>query len=167
MVNLHKKILIIGDAGRGKSTLSSRLSEKLKIPHCSTDDYFYEVKFTKKRDRQEAYDLILKFFNGDKWIVEGTTRYLLKPGMEMADTIIYLRHKSLFCQAIVLFKRWWNGKDDTLFNIFGIVKHSFAKKYRLGDQRGKKTYAEMIEPYKDKAVVLSSFSEIDEFVERL
>jgi len=41
-----KKIIIIGDAGRGKSTLASKLSKKLNTPHYSTDDYFYEVKFS-------------------------------------------------------------------------------------------------------------------------
>ena len=41
------KIIIIGDAGRGKTTLASNLSKKLGIKHYSTDDFFYEIKFTK------------------------------------------------------------------------------------------------------------------------
>jgi len=35
-----KKIIIIGDAGRGKSTLASKLSKKLNISYYSTDDFF-------------------------------------------------------------------------------------------------------------------------------
>ena len=51
--NLNR-ILIVGDAGRGKSTLASKISAKLGIPHHSTDHFYYEVKFTKIRDRQES-----------------------------------------------------------------------------------------------------------------
>jgi len=36
----YKKIIIIGDAGRGKSTLATKLAEKLGILHYSTDDSF-------------------------------------------------------------------------------------------------------------------------------
>ena len=61
----REKIIIIGDAGRGKSTLASKLSEKLNIPCYSTDDYFYEVKFTKPRDRQEALSQISNIYKQD------------------------------------------------------------------------------------------------------
>jgi adenylate kinase family enzyme len=75
--NLNK-IIITGDAGRGKSTLAAKISEKLGIPHYSTDNFFYETKFTKIRYKKESIDLISKIYDQDKWIVEGTTEHLLQ-----------------------------------------------------------------------------------------
>ncbi len=59
----------MGDSGRGKSTLAPRISEKLGIPYHSTDDYFYEVKFSKLRDRQKSIEGISKLFHEPRWIV--------------------------------------------------------------------------------------------------
>ena len=87
------KILIVGDAGRGKSTLASKISAKLGIPHHSTDDFFYEVKFTKVRNRKESVEKILKIYKNDKWIIEGTTRHLFEHGLDSADKIINLKYK--------------------------------------------------------------------------
>lgn len=159
-----KKVIIIGDAGRGKSTLASKLSEKLNISHYSTDDYFYEVKFTKPRDRQGALKLILEIYNQDKWIMEGTTVWLLDPGIKLSDTIIFLRYKNILSQWFVLLKRGLFTKNEDLKGTFALMKHVFYKRYGLGYKKGKMTHSEFVEPYKDKVVTLSSFKEIDNFL---
>ena len=60
------RIIITGDAGRGKSTLAGKLSEKCGITHHSTDDYFYEFKFFKPRDRVKALEEISKLYKYDR-----------------------------------------------------------------------------------------------------
>lgn len=158
-----KKIIIIGDAGRGKSTLASRLSEKLNIPHYSTDDYFYEIKFTKPRDRKEALDQISEIYKKDTWIMEGTTAWLLDQGMELCDTIIYLRHKNILSQWFILLKRGLSRENENLKGTFALMKHVFYKRYGLGYKKGKMTHSEFVAPHKHKVVILSSFKEIDNF----
>lgn len=165
MIN-HNKILITGDAGRGKSTLAEGLSKKLGIQRYSTDDYFYEIKFSKPRDRQEALREITKIFEQDKWIIEGTTAWLLEPGMKSADIIIYLHYKNIFSQWFNLIKRGFIKKDK-LKGTLALMKHVFYKRYGLGYKKGKMTHLEFIEPYKDKVVTLHSFKEIDGFVRGL
>ena len=108
------KILIVGDAGRGKSTLALNISKKLGIPHYSTDDFYYEVKFTKVRDRPESIAKISEIFKKEKWIVEGTTEYLLEPGLHSADKIIHLKYKNIPAQWLVLFKRYLKRENETL-----------------------------------------------------
>lgn len=161
-----RKIIITGDAGRGKSSLASKISEKLKIPDHSTDDYFYEIKFSKPRDRKEALEKISEIYKNDSWIVEGTTAWLLNPGMELTDTIIYLRYKNIFSQWFILFKRGLFRKDK-IKRTFALMKHVFYKRYGLGYKKGKMTHIEFVEPYKDKLIILSSFKEIDEFLNNL
>jgi len=162
-----KKIIIIGDAGRGKSTLASKLSKKLNTPHYSTDDYFYEVKFSKPRDRQESLTQISEIYKKEAWIVEGTTAWLLDPGMESADIVIYLQYKNIFSQWFILLKRGLKGDYEKLNETLALMKHVFYKRYRLGYKKGKITHKEFIEPHKHKVTTLSSFKKIDEFLKKL
>lgn len=164
------KILIVGDAGRGKSTLASKISAKLGIPHHSTDDFYYEVKFSKLRDRKESIEKIEEIFKNDKWIVEGTTRHLILPGLDSADIIIHLRYKNIPTQWLVLVKRYIKRKGKVIENIGGLyklMKHVLYKKYHLGYRKGKPTPTEIIDSHKHKVITLSSFKEIDEFINSL
>lgn len=161
------KIIIIGDAGRGKTTLASTISKKLNIPYHSTDDYFYEVKFTKRRDRQESIDQISKNYHSKKWIVEGTTRHLLEPGLESADLIVYLRYKNIFSQWFAIIKRHIIRKDESILQTLRLLKHVFYKRYNLSYKKGTTTHLQFIAPYKSKVVTLSSFKEINNFIDSL
>lgn len=161
------KILIVGDAGRGKSTLASKLSQKLGIPHYSTDDFYYEVKFTKVRDRPESITKISEIFKKEKWIVEGTTEYLLEPGLHSADIIIHLKYKNISAQWAVIFKRYFQRDNDTILGSLKLMRHVLYKKYGLGYRKGKRTPSILIEPRKHEVITLSSFKEINNFLNSL
>jgi len=47
------------------------------------------------------------------------------------------------------------------------MKHVLYKKHHLGHRKGKPTPIEIIEPYKHKVITLSSFKEIDKFIDSL
>ena len=162
-----KRILIVGDACRGKSTLASKISKKLGIPNYSTDDFFYEIKFTKRRDKEESIRDILKIYEKEEWVVEGTTKHLVEHGLDSADKIIYLRHKKIFIQWLLLLKRHFQRDGDTLSDLFGFMKHVLYKKYKLGHRKGRATPSEIIKPYQHKVVTLSSFKEIETFLNSL
>ena len=167
--NLNK-ILIVGDSCRGKSTLASKISTKLGIPHHSTDNFYYEIKFTKVRDRKESIALISKIFQQERWLIEGTTKHLIEPGLESADIIIHLRYKNILTQWLVLIKRYTNRRGEVIENIGGLyklMKHVLYKKYHLGYRKGKPTPTEIIEPHKHKVITLSSFKEINDFLNSL
>ncbi len=161
------KILIVGDAGRGKSTLASKISTKLGIPNYSTDDFYYEVKFTKVRDRPESIAKISEVFKKEKWIVEGTTEYLLEPGLHSADIIIHLKYKNIPTQWAIIFKRYFQRDNDTILGSLRLMRHVLYKKYGLGYRKGKRTPSMLIEPRKHEVVTLSSFKEINDFLNSL
>ncbi|MFA5936935.1 MAG: hypothetical protein WC822_03590 [Candidatus Paceibacterota bacterium] len=158
------RILIVGDAGRGKSTLASKISAKLGISHHSTDDFYYEIKFSKVRDRSESIEQIKKVFKNDKWIIEGTTKHLIEPGLHSADKIIHLRYKSIPVQWAILIKRYFQRENETIWGLYKLMKHVLYKKYHLGYRKGKPTPTEIIDSHKHKVITLSSFKEIDEFM---
>ncbi|HUC88674.1 MAG TPA: hypothetical protein VMR49_01440 [Candidatus Paceibacterota bacterium] len=161
------KILIVGDAGRGKSTLASKLSQKLGIQNYSTDDFYYEVKFSKIRNRQESIDQINQIYPEEKWIVEGTTEYLLEAGLDSADIIIHLKYKKILTQWMFLVKRYFQRDNDTISGVLHLMRHVLYKKYDLGYRKGKRTPSILIESHKHKVITLSSFKEIDEFINSL
>ena len=162
--NPPRKIIIMGDAGRGKTTLASHLSKKLDIQHHSTDDYFYEVKFSKERDRQESICGVSKLYYNQKWIVEGTTHHLLEPGLIYADTIIYLTHKNIAYQWTCLIKRHFQRDNEKISDLLQLMKHVLYKRYGLGYKKGKMTNSELIAPHQEKVIMLSSFKEINDFM---
>jgi hypothetical protein len=139
----------------------------LGIQNHSTDDFYYEVKFTKIRDRKESIDLISKIFQGERWLIEGTTKHLIEPGLHSADIIIHLRYKSIFTQWLALFKRYLERDNETLKGSLKLMKHVLYKKHHLGYRKGKQTPTEIIEPHKHKVITLSSFKEINNFLNSL
>lgn len=105
LLNNAHKVLIIGDSGRGKTTFAHNLSEKLKLPFYSTDDFFWKVKCTEPNNREESVNNITKVYSGNSWIMEGSSTHLFRPGIERADVIIILRFKNIFLQWWALIKR--------------------------------------------------------------
>lgn len=158
------KILIVGDACRGKSTLASKISAKLGISHYSTDDFYYEIKFTKVRNKQESIDMILKIYQEERWVIEGTTQHLVEHGLDTADIIINLKYKNIFTQWLALFKRYIERDNETLKGSFRLMKHVFYKRYKLGYRKGKLTPSELVNPHKNKVITFYSFKEIDDFI---
>ena len=155
------KILIIGDAGRGKTTFAKKLSKKLKIKYYSTDNYFWEKKFSKKRDREQSSFLLKKTLkNKNRWILEGTTTRLITPQMNNADTIIWLKHKFLTSQIIIILKRHKVRGGETKKELFKFMLYLIKIRFH---KRNKKIRG-LIENNKDKVIILNSFKKIDEFV---
>lgn len=159
-----KRILIVGDSGRGKSSLAKKLSEKIGIKHHSTDDYFWKIKFTLPHEKEESIKNISTIYRQISWIVEGSTRHLINEGLEKSDQIIHLVHSNLAHQFWVLFRRKLNRKEENWGNLFSLYKHLIRRRFKLAEQKGKTTLEDMLQPYFRKIVKLKSFKEIDEFV---
>ncbi len=162
-----KRILIVGDSGRGKSTLAVSLSKKLKIKYYSTDDFYWKIKFTIPNDKHVSIKNISKIYKQESWIVEGSTRSLIKEGIDKSDIIIHLVYPNLLSQFWYLFLRNLTRKNEKLINLLRLYRHLFYKRYKIGPQKDKVGLEEMLEPFKDKIVKLKSFGEINNFVDIL
>ena len=164
MSNMDKKIIIIGDAGRGKTTFAEKLSEILGIPKHSTDDFFWETRFSKARSVEESNEMARKCFEEDEWIVEGGSRRMLIMGMQKADRIFYLKHKSFLGLAWVVFKRGFGRNNETLKNTFDLIVYQFKKRNKIGKHKNIESFDEMIAPHEDKVMRLDSFKKINQYL---
>ncbi len=164
-----EKIIIIGESGRGKTSLVKEISSKLKIPYFSTDDFYWEIKYNKVRKKEIALDMIKKQYLKKVWVTERTTGWLIEPGLEKADVILFLNFKTIFHQWFSIIKRSLSKEkeNETLLSVINLLKHVFYKRYGLGYKKGVKQHKDIIEPYKDKIVDLSSFGDINNFLKSL
>ncbi len=152
------KILIIGDAGAGKSTLAKQLESQLEIPVYSTDDFLWVKKFSIKAEVNESVDKIKQVYGSNNWIVEGTTNYLVEPGFEPSDRIIYLGFTGIFSQWRALIKRHYIRRDESWKHTILLMRHVLYKRYKWGYKKNDPTILEMVKPFEHKLAVVQSRS---------
>ena len=113
MSKTPNRILIVGDAGRGKSTFGKKLSLKLNIPSYETDDFYWKTKFSEPAIKEESTKAISRVYAQEKWIMDGTTRHLIQEAFEKADRIYVLKFKSIIPQYYYLIKRTFGRKHES------------------------------------------------------
>jgi len=164
---MKKRILILGDSGRGKSTFAQKLSNKLGIPFYSTDDFYWKTKFTEQNNKQQSMENIGKIYEKDEWIVEGGTRHLTEKGMELADTIYLLEFNNILAQYYFLIRRSLNRKHERLIDLYKLLKHNTYKKYKKNYGNHFPKINEMLKPYENKVIHLCSLREINNYLDSI
>ena len=157
------KIAIMGYAGAGKTYLSNFLSEKYSAPVLHLDTVKYDLDW-KPVDDETALKTVSEFMAQDNWIIEGNYEKMLqKERLDTADQIILVLLPRLTCFYRAL-KRTKTRKSEGYKNDMNL----FFIRFVLFGCRTKKRnhhYANIIEKYKDKTVVLKSQKQIDMFME--
>ncbi len=157
---MYKRILIVGDAGRGKSTFAKKLSEKTGIPSYSTDDFYWKTKFTEPNNKQTSITDIQKIYEQDEWIVDGSTRHLIIGGLEKAHIIYFLEFTHIIPQYYFLIKRFFTRKFERFSDLWALLKHITYKRYKKGYGAHLPSLREILKPYADKVVRVTSLKQL-------
>ena len=165
--NTPQRVLIVGDAGRGKTTFAHRLSSALGIEAHSTDDFYWKIKFTEKQDPKVSLEAIENVYQNNSWIIEGTTTNLIRGGLEKADIIFLLEFGTILSQWWSILKRHLGRKEERLRDLVILLRHVFYTRYGIGYKRGTSTIRQLLHPYSAKVVPLSSYRDIDKCLESL
>jgi hypothetical protein len=99
-----KRVVIIGNAGGGKSKLARALGHVLKLPVHHMDS-LWETEDCERRSDQNINADISRIAVQPTWIIEGWMPFSGIPlALERADTIVYIKHR-LYIHVLWTFKR--------------------------------------------------------------
>jgi len=96
-----KRILIIGNGGAGKTTLSLKLQAILGLDVIHLDQHYWKPYWTEP-DKQEWTRIVGEFIEKESWIMDGNYGGTMDMRIEKADTIIYLNYPTIICLTRVI-----------------------------------------------------------------
>lgn len=172
---LHKKIMIIGCAGSGKTTLAFKLKEKLNLPLIHLDQYYWKPNWqrTNLDDFTQVHDELCR---QNTWIMEGPYIKLLATRIAHADVIIFLDIPRYLCLWRAIKRSIYNfgtvipgNPQDCQQRLFSFEFLKFLKWIWDFNQRYTPLIMEMLNIHKDSKniYILRSSKEVADFCKDL
>jgi len=105
-----KRILVIGNCGAGKTTLSRQLGEQLDLPVFHLDQLWWLPGWV--NETRENFDRKLaEILRRESWIIDGSYCRTLPERLKYADTVIFLDFPSTLCLRRIVKRIFrWHGK---------------------------------------------------------
>jgi adenylate kinase family enzyme len=89
MLNLPKKINVVGTSGTGKSTFSQKLAQRLNYPYIEMDKVFWEPNW--KQPTDETFFAKLKSaLDQETWVLDGNYSRSVPIKWEKVEMVIWL-----------------------------------------------------------------------------
>ena len=124
----HKRVVVLGLTGAGKTTFSRQLAFILGCKHIELDSLFWEANWA-----QATADIfrerVAESLSGDSWVVDGNYSKVRDLTWGKADTLIWLDYPLLLTLWRLLRRTWrrvvsnellWNGNRERW-------KHQFTR----------------------------------------
>lgn len=105
MQHKHRRILIVGSGGAGKSTLSRQLGQLWNIPIVHLDALFWQPGWNPS-PRPEFNEKVKGELEKPEWIIDGNYDSTIKLRAQYADLIIYLDFSNIVCLYRACKRAW-------------------------------------------------------------
>ena len=154
-----KRILIIGNAGSGKTTFAKVLAEKTNLPLIHLDKLFWCGEW-EHLSREEFDDVLQKELDKPEWIIDGNFSRTLPHRLEYADTVFYFDLPTITClwgSTVRVIKNYGKTRDDMGGNCpeyFDKQKASLYKAIFSFNRTHRKKYRKLLEEQNNKNVVI-------------
>jgi adenylate kinase family enzyme len=109
-----QRIVILGNAGAGKSTLATRLGTIYELPVYHLDRLFWKPGWVES-ERHEFDARVLAVAATDRWVIDGNYTRTLQARIDRADMIVYInvsRYRALYRVIRRSFRYWGQTRSD-------------------------------------------------------
>jgi adenylate kinase family enzyme len=141
------KVILFGNAGAGKNTLSRKLIDKQPAARLSLDEVAFQ-NGTERRPLQDSIEDVKKWIAGNEsWIIEGCYADIIEPVLEHCDELIFLNPGVDACIAHCRSRPWEPEKfgsrqeqDENLENLLQWVNAYGSRTDEYGLSRHRALY---------------------------
>lgn len=127
-VKKYKKIVILGSAGSGKTTLANYIAKKTGIEVVHLDKVFWLPNW-EVRPKEDWTSIMEELVQKESWIMDGNYINTLKTRLENADLVIMLDIKTSICVLSVIY-RTFIGHFKRRKDLSDGCKDAFDEKFK-------------------------------------
>jgi len=167
--HIGKRIIIIGNSGGGKSTVSRKFGDMLGLPVTHLDYEYWNAGWVKTpTDKWE--EKVRTMIAEPEWILEGNFAGTLELRLGRADTVIFLDYNRFFCLRGAV-KRWFANRGKTRPDMAEgcpeKIDYQFIK-WILWDfpRRSRKKIVQCLAEFGGTKIILKNRSELERLLER-
>jgi len=163
------RILIIGNGGTGKSTLSERLGKEYDIPVTHLDLLSWKDNYI-RTDENVFKEELLNKMKSERMIIEGWAYHsTMKERLEWSDIIIYLKYPLEYCLKTVFERNSLYNNKSYPFDPFTGDREARYDLYREAVERVHYKYEpevrNWLKEFEDSEKCIYTFESIDELNE--
>ena len=141
------KVILLGNAGAGKSTLARKLIAKHHAARLSLDEVAFQGG-TQRRPLQDSIEDVRSWIAcNESWLIEGCYADIIEPLLEHCDELIFLNPGVDTCLAHCRSRPWEPEKfgshqeqDENLENLLQWVRSYESRADEYGLSRHRKLY---------------------------
>ncbi|TJY43851.1 DNA topology modulation protein [Cohnella pontilimi] len=165
------RILVIGSAGSGKSTLSQELNKATNLPIIHLDRYYWKPSWV-PTPNEEWDHFVEEAAKQERWIIDGNYSRTIDLRLKRADTVIFLDMPRILCIYRIIKRRIkYHGKTRPDLNEECPEKLDWAFFVWVWNykKRSRPKIIKALETVKDQkqVIILSTRKQVNEFIDRM
>lgn len=147
------KIILLGNAGAGKTTLAKKLIAEQPAARLSLDEVAFQGG-TERRSLKDSLADVRRFIaDHDSWIIEGCYSDIIEPVLLDCEELIFLNPGVEACIAHCRARPWepekFNSSDEQDENLESLIE--WVRSYETrGDEYGLRSHRELYESFQGK-----------------
>lgn len=167
---IGNKILIIGCAGSGKTTLTKKIKELLNLPVIHMDRFYWRKNWQKINDA-DWENKVKELAQTPNWIMDGNYTTTLSIRLNYASSVIYLDVPRWKCLARVILRRfrWFNNlkRQDMPEGCKEHINWKFYQWVWSYPKRSRQKTFDLLKDFNGPVYVLKTNKDIGKFISNL